>query len=75
MLDVKDDFTIAKRIVYPGAKLEVKTNTLIEKHLLVIKGTGKKIIDSQSSVMDTGQAATLFKKQVADYRDSIFKSM
>jgi len=65
VLEMKDDCIIAKRIVYPGAKLEVKTDTLIEKHLFVIKGTGNTIIDSQSSSLNTGQSVTLFEKQAA----------
>ena len=61
---------IAKRIIYPGAKLELKTDTLIAKHLFVIKGTCKTIINSQSSLINTGQSITLSEKQAAVLENS-----
>ncbi len=65
VLEQQDDVVIAKRMVYPGAKLEVKTDNFTTKHVLVIEGTGNAIIDSQSSVLNTGQSITLSAQQAA----------
>jgi mannose-1-phosphate guanylyltransferase/mannose-6-phosphate isomerase len=63
VLEMKDDFRVAKLTVYPGSKLEIKTDASIVKHLIVVKGQAKTTIDNQSSLMDKGQAIMLSEKQ------------
>ena len=63
VLEIKDDFRVAKLVIDSGSKLEVKTDTCMAKHLLVIKGLAKTTVESKNDRLSTGQFMVLSQNE------------
>ena len=63
VLEITDDFRITKQVVYPGAKLEIKTGDSTSKHVYVTKGQARVTKDEAGRVLKKGQFLDLLPKQ------------
>ena len=59
VLDVQDDFRIAKLIVYPGSALQIKTDTWEAKQLFVLQGMARTTLENQDKLLNKGQSVDL----------------
>lgn len=60
---MNDDCKVEKLILYPGSELKIKAHTSTTKHLVLIKGSGKKISDNQSRLFNKGESVMLSENQ------------
>jgi mannose-6-phosphate isomerase-like protein (cupin superfamily) len=65
VLDVQDDFRIAKLIVYPGSAFQIKTDTWAAKQLFVLKGMARTTLENQDKLLNKGQSVGLSADQSA----------
>jgi mannose-1-phosphate guanylyltransferase/mannose-6-phosphate isomerase len=63
VLEMNDDCKVEKLILYPGSELKIKAHTSTTKHLVLIKGSGKKISDNQSRLFNKGESVMLSENQ------------
>ena len=54
VLEKKSDFSVLKRLIYPGATCEITCNGSL-MHLIAVKGTAKSITNGCSNSFDKGQ--------------------
>ena len=59
VLEIQDDFRIAKLIVYPGSAHQIKTDTWAVKQLFVLKGMAKTTLENQDKLLNKGQSVDL----------------
>lgn len=64
VLEMNDDCTVAKLIIYPGSELETKADVSTIKHLVVIRGVAKTTIDNQSRMLKKGESLMLSENQI-----------
>lgn len=62
-LDMKDDYRIAKLMIYPGSTLEVTTDAGTQKQFFVLKGTVNITADNQNRLLNRGQSVNLVARQ------------
>jgi mannose-1-phosphate guanylyltransferase/mannose-6-phosphate isomerase len=60
----KDDCIVAKLVIYPGKKLDVKSGSAVVKQLVVTNGSARSTMDEQSHSLDKGQSITVPEKQM-----------
>ncbi|OQY54375.1 MAG: mannose-1-phosphate guanylyltransferase/mannose-6-phosphate isomerase [Desulfobacteraceae bacterium 4572_88] len=66
LLKQKEDFEVARLIIYPGATLELENNTTAVSRVVIIKGTGKIVKDKQTRILKKGQSTVIsFESQDA----------
>jgi mannose-1-phosphate guanylyltransferase len=58
-LEETPDFSVIRRVMYPGSKCEITTDGSTCKHLIVIKGVAKLTTNRQSRPLSAGQASVL----------------
>ena len=63
MLDMRDDFSISKLIIYPGCIFEVNTEPFCEKHLLVLDGSGQATKNNDNRQLNKRDFVDLIEKQ------------
>jgi mannose-6-phosphate isomerase-like protein (cupin superfamily) len=63
LLEKKEDFSIARIILHPGAVCTVQGETSTAKHLIVIKGDGRVATDDQSWFLKQGESTVVSEKQ------------
>jgi len=63
VLDKKDDFRIAKLIVYPGSTLQITTDAFTVKQFFVLEGAVNITTDNQSRLLGKGQSVNLAVKR------------
>ncbi len=63
VLEMNDDCTVEKLILYPGSELETKTDLSTKKQLVVIRGVGRTTIDNQSRPLNKGESVMLSENQ------------
>ncbi len=64
VLEMNDDCTVAKLIIYPGSELETNADVSTIKHLVVIRGVAKTTIDNQSRMLKKGESLMLSENQI-----------
>jgi len=62
-LGKNDDFSVVQVELYSGSKLEINTDTLTTKHLMVAKGIAKTTTDHQNRTLKKGQCVMLSENQ------------
>jgi mannose-6-phosphate isomerase-like protein (cupin superfamily) len=62
LLEKKEDFSIARIILHPGAVCTIQGEASTAKHLIVIKGDGKAASDDQSWFLKKGESTVVFEK-------------
>jgi mannose-1-phosphate guanylyltransferase/mannose-6-phosphate isomerase len=63
VLEMNDDCTVAKLVLYPGSELETKTDLSTSKQLVVIRGVARTTIDNQSRLLNKGESVMLSENQ------------
>jgi mannose-1-phosphate guanylyltransferase/mannose-6-phosphate isomerase len=63
ILDMRDDFSISKLIIYPGCTVDVDTEPLCKKHLLVLDGSGQATKSNYNKQLNKRDFVDLIEKQ------------
>ncbi len=63
VLEKKDDFNVAKLVIYPGSILELKEDPATLKHLFVARGLAKTTKGMQSRLFKKGESIIISKKE------------
>ncbi|MGD9383591.1 MAG: mannose-1-phosphate guanylyltransferase/mannose-6-phosphate isomerase, partial [Desulfobacterales bacterium] len=63
VLEMNNDCTLEKLILYPGSELETKTDLSTRKQLLVIRGMARTILHNQSRLLNKGESMMLSENQ------------
>lgn len=63
VLEMNNDCTVEKLILYPGSELETKTDFFTRKQLLVIRGVARTTLDNQGGLLNKGESVMLSEKQ------------
>ena len=63
VLEMKPDFSVVKREIYPGATCEIACNGSL-MYLVVVKGIAKSIVNGRSISLDKGQYVAPEKQQM-----------
>jgi len=63
VLEMNDDCTVEKLVLYPGSELESKTDLSTTKQLVVVRGTARTARDSQTGLLSKGESVTLSENQ------------
>ena len=66
VLEEKDDYMIAKLIVYPGSIFQIKVDGSMFKHLIVIKGLAKIKSARQTLLLNKGESTVISKNDPAE---------
>jgi len=59
VLEVKDDFRVARLVVDSGSKIEFKTDVSVVTYLIVINGSAKTTVEGESGRLSQGQSMML----------------
>ena len=59
VLEVKDDFRVARLVVDFGSKIEFKTDVSVVTYLIVINGSAKTTVEGESGLLSQGQSMML----------------
>jgi len=65
VLEMNNDCTVEKLILYPGSELETKTDLFTRKQLLVMRGVAITTRDSHSGRLNKGESVMLSENQSA----------
>jgi mannose-1-phosphate guanylyltransferase/mannose-6-phosphate isomerase len=63
VLEMKPDFSVLKRDIYPGSTCEITSDESLV-HLVVVKGVAKSIVNGRIIPLDKGQSVTPAEKQM-----------
>jgi mannose-1-phosphate guanylyltransferase len=59
ILEINEDCTVEKLILYPGSKLEAKTDLFTKKQLLVIRGKAGTTLENRTGLLNKGESVML----------------
>jgi mannose-1-phosphate guanylyltransferase len=65
VLEMNNDCTVEKLIIYPGSELETKTDLFTRKQLLVMRGVARTTLDNQRGLLNKGESVMLSENQSA----------
>ena len=63
VLEMNNDCTVEKLILYPGSALETKTDPFTRKQLLVMRGMARTTLESQAGLLNKGESVMLSENQ------------
>ncbi|MEA3428279.1 MAG: mannose-1-phosphate guanylyltransferase/mannose-6-phosphate isomerase [Thermodesulfobacteriota bacterium] len=66
LLEQRDDFSVARLIIYPDSGFQVKVDTLTAKHLLVVNGRAKIKTDKQTKFFEKGESILVTDKEAVE---------
>jgi mannose-1-phosphate guanylyltransferase len=66
VLEEKDDYIVAKLIVYPGSTFQIKVDESMFKHLIIIKGRAKIKSTRQTMLLNKGESTVISENDTAE---------
>ena len=66
LLEQTDDFSVAKLIIYPDSRFQVKVDASTTKHLLIINGRAKIKSDKQTRLFEKGESILISDKEAVE---------
>ncbi len=65
-MEQTDDFSVAKLIIYPDSRFQVKVDASTTKHLLIINGRAKIKSDKQTRFFEKGESILISDKEAVE---------
>ncbi len=69
-LEQKEDFTVARLMIYPGSTLQTDMDAPAAMHLVVVKGAARVTADGQPLILNQGMSTAITEKGVVNVENT-----
>ncbi len=62
LLEQKENFKTARLIIYPGSTFQIEIDTAATKHLIVLKGAARVVMDNKTKILSKSESTVISHK-------------